>query len=219
MRRAGFCCIALARLWLLLFARHAAGQERPAPAPVDRLASTPAIALVDVPQVLASDSIFQERKALIETGWLLAQSAAEAQQRRLDQLSKRLRNLRAGSSEHTELELRIARGRVDLAEQIEQARRRFLSERAQAYAEAYRRMQAEVNKLIASSEFRVVLRRDGSVPERQAAAADVWLSGTATEKTPAELSLHGAADVTGEIIERMNGRRERVAARMQGSKR
>jgi Skp family chaperone for outer membrane proteins len=170
------------------------------------------IAVIDVKQVLESYSAFQRRKSEIEAGIAMAEAAIKEQKERIDVLAKQLRTLQAGSVEHTELDLTIARQTAALREQVLRARQKCLAEQARAYAEAYQELVREVEKLLAESPYEIVLRINDTADE---ASVDDSTLSLLKQLNRTIVSSAPQADISREIQRRLNGGQQKAANRLR----
>jgi Skp family chaperone for outer membrane proteins len=193
---------------ITLFTNFGRGDDDPARAKT----GDSSIAVLDVKYVLENYSGFRRRKAEIEAGIALAEAAIKQQKEAIEALANQLRTLRAGSPEHTELDLQIARQRAALREQLARTRQKYLAEQARAYAEAYAHLVREAEKLLAESEYEVVLRINDTAHETKGDESPLSLMRQLNRTI---VSSAPQADISREILQRLNDGRQKTAGRMR----
>lgn len=205
------------------------------PTTFSQAAASP-IALLDVKYVLAHYTAFQHRQAEIAAGVALAETAIRGRKAETDGLAKRLRSLQAGTAEHTETDLQLARQSRELQAQIERVREKTKSQTTRAYLEAYQQIVYEAERLLAESTFQIVVQVKTETKSNSSAeafrelaplatpASSMWAQHAAAGPRPAGPTPHPSSplasqaagvDISREIVRRLNGIGQKSLARMQ----
>ncbi len=237
---AGFLLAAV----VVLAASLCAADDAPIREAPRHLAAPSSIALLNVRHLLDHHPALQRRTEEIAAGVALAEAIIAQRKREIGRLSERLAGLQAGSAEHTELDLKLIRERAELKGQIRGARAKLATEQARADAAAYQEIVRAVERYLAETGYRVVLRKDsGGVdpgdavipgaarPVTLSAANPVMLSAAKNlDPRPAEIHppaqkdnrgnsplvfAQGGVDITQDILRRLHEGRQRAAGRMQ----
>jgi Skp family chaperone for outer membrane proteins len=183
--------------WSLVFVLAAATLAAATTMDASAIAASP-IAVLDVQSVLEQYGELQQRLAEIHTAAELAQARLEQLQRQLAERRRRLAALRAGTREHTRLDVEI----VQLARQIrddgQRVRQRRQTAEAQAHRAAYEALVQATRQFLDDSDVQIVLRKGSE------AAAGLDLRSLAAPPR----------DISAEILRRMNrDAARRLAAR------